>query len=98
MSIAATAGTGSPTGSDGIAGGGWRLCRYEFAPTALYQPQGGPVFLVVLGVPCQHDDLCLDAGDLTGLPVPQAEVPVGHLVVYVFRNDVFAALPRVRQS
>lgn len=75
-----------------------RLCRYEFAPTALYQPQGGPVFLVVLGVPCQHDDLCLDAGDLTGLPVPQAEVPVGHLVVYVFRNDVFAALPRVRQS
>jgi len=69
------------------------LCRYEFAAPAWYQERPGPVFVIVLRAPCRGDDLCISAANLAGLPSPEAVRTVGLLQVYVYADDVFAALP-----
>ena len=43
--------------------------------------------------PCR-DDLCISAANLAGLPALSAVHTVGLLQVYVYADDVFAALPR----
>jgi hypothetical protein len=69
------------------------LCRYEFAAPAWYQARSGPIFVIVLRAPCRGDDLCISAANLAGLPAPSAVRTVGLLQVYVYADDVFAALP-----
>jgi hypothetical protein len=69
------------------------LCRYEFAAPAWYRLNPGPVFVIVLRGACIHDDLCIDTGNLAGLPPPEAIRTVGLLQVYVYAHDVFADLP-----
>jgi hypothetical protein len=69
------------------------LCRYEFAAPAWYRTRPGPVFVIVLRAPCRGDDLCISGANLAGLPTPSAVHTVGLLQVYVYADDVFAALP-----
>ena len=69
------------------------LCRYEFAAPAWYQTRPGPIFVIVLRAPCLGDDLCISAANLAALPAPEAVRTVGLLQVYVYADDVFAALP-----
>lgn len=69
------------------------LCVYEFAAPAWYLARPGPVFVVVLRDSCTHDDLCIDAADLVGLPPPEAVRDVGLLQVDVYAHNVFAGLP-----
>jgi hypothetical protein len=74
------------------------LCRYEYAPPALYRAQPGPVFVIVVRGSCEGDDLCVDAANLGGLPKPELVRTVGLLEVDVFAHDVFANLPQVGRS
>lgn len=77
------------TDASGVTG----LCRYEFAPPALYRTQPGPVFVVALSVPCEGDKLCISVADLADLPKPEAVRTVGLLQVYVYAHDSFAQRP-----
>jgi hypothetical protein len=73
------------------------LCAYEFAAPAWYVAQPGAVFVIVSRDACTHDDLCIDAGSLAGLPAPEAVRNVGLLQVYVYAYDVLAGV-RVASS
>jgi hypothetical protein len=75
------------------AAGAMGLCRYEFAPPALYRTEPGPVFVVALSAPCQGDDLCISVANLATFPRPERVVTVGLLQIYVYAQDVFARLP-----
>jgi hypothetical protein len=77
------------TDASGVKG----LCRYEFAPPALYRAQPGPVFLVVLRDSCFNNDACISVANLAGLPPPQSVHTVGLLQVVVYAHDTFADLP-----
>jgi hypothetical protein len=77
------------------ASGAPALCRYEYAPPALYQAQPGPVFVIVVRGSCDGDDLCIDTANLDGLPKPELVRTVGLLQVDVFAHDAFADLPQV---
>jgi hypothetical protein len=76
------------------AAGGSQLCRYAYAPPALYQAQSGPVFVIVLRGSCDGDDLCINAANLASLPKPELVRTVGLLQVEVYTHDAFADLPR----
>jgi hypothetical protein len=78
--------------------GAIQLCRYEYAPPALYRAQSGPVFVIVLRGSCDGDDLCIDTANLAGLPRPDLVRTVGLLQVDVYANDVFAGLPQVGRA
>ncbi len=71
-----------------------QLCRYAYAPPALYQAQSKPVFVIVLRGSCDGDDLCIDTANLASLPRPEYVRTVGLLQVDVYARDVFADLPR----
>ena len=77
------------TDASGVHG----LCRYEFAASAWYRTQPGPVFVVALTVSCRRNDLCINVSDLDDLPKPIAVRTVGLLQVDVYSSDVLAGLP-----
>jgi hypothetical protein len=69
-----------------------QLCRYAYAPPALYRAQTGPVFVIVLRGSCDGDDLCINTANLARLPTPEVVRTVGLLQVDVYSRDVFAGL------
>jgi hypothetical protein len=71
-----------------------QLCRYAYAPPALYLAQSGPVFVIALRGSCDGDDLCIDTANLASLPKPAYVRTVGLLQVDVYAHDMFADLPR----
>jgi hypothetical protein len=77
-----------------LAAGATQLCRYAYAPPALYRAQSGPVFVIVLRGSCEGDDLCINTANLASLPTPELVRTVGRLQVDVYAQDAFAALPR----
>jgi hypothetical protein len=76
------------------AAGATRLCRYAYAPPAVYRAQSGPVFVIVLRGSCDGDDLCINSTDLASLPEPESVRTVGLLQVDVYAHDAFAGLPQ----
>ncbi len=90
--------TSLPLQSCTTASGVTTVCRYEYAPPALYRAQPGPVFVIVLRGSCDGDTLCIDSANLIGLPQPAFTRTVGLLQVDVYAHDTFADLPQVGRS